>query len=124
MFENRAAPAENLSLRIEVVGDPSAGINLDAIGTQLRLTLRDGTEIWRAVTGGEGYLGMSERSSHFGLGASQPRSLEILWPDGRLETLMDLPSIATDAGSARLRITYRDGAASEVAVVPETADGP
>ena len=116
LFENRGAPASNRSLRVELTGDPEAGVNLNAIGTQLRLTLEDGTKIWRAVSGGEGYLGMSERAVHFGLGPSKPQSLEILWPDGRLETLGDLP-----AGSG-LRITYRDGETSLVEGAPTDSD--
>ena len=118
LFENRAATATNGQLRVELKGDASAGVNRDAIGAQLRLTLEDGSTIWRAVTGGEGYLGMSERTVHFGLGASRPQSLEILWPGGRLETLTELPT-----GSA-LRITYRRDEPSEVVTRNVDAEGP
>lgn len=108
LFENRAPSADDRSLRVELAGAPDAGVNRNAIGSQLRLTLENGTRTWRAVTGGEGYLAMSERTVHFGLGSSRARSLEILWPDGRVETLTDLPADGT------VQITYRKGEKSTI----------
>ena len=46
-----------------------------------------GVYVWRMVTGGEGYLGMSSLPVEIGLGESPSADLEITWPGGDRQIL-------------------------------------
>jgi hypothetical protein len=92
LFRNDGAPKENHWLSIELVGDPAQRGNRDAIGAQL--TVRDGEHlyVWRAVTGGEGYLGTNTRPAEFGLGESTSVDVDITWPGGGRQLLEGVPA--------------------------------
>ncbi|HYT66516.1 MAG TPA: CRTAC1 family protein [Vicinamibacterales bacterium] len=75
----------NHMLRVRVAGTAS---NRDGIGAKIRVTLEDGTSQWGLVRTGSSYLSQSELTLTFGLGAATSvKSLEVTWPDGRVETL-------------------------------------
>jgi hypothetical protein len=61
------------------------GTNREAIGTQLIARGASDLYVWRTVTGGEGYLGMSTLPVEIGVGAATTVDLEILWPGMKLQ---------------------------------------
>ena len=79
--------AGNNSLQVRLVG---VGSNADGIGARLRLQVGQRILV-RTVRAGSSYLGQSDRTVHFGLGAADTAgSLEIRWPGGDVEILTDL----------------------------------
>ncbi len=90
LLRNDGAARENRWLGVELVGDPSLGASRDAIGTQVIASNGDGLYVWRMRTGGEGYLGFSEATLHFGLGASDSVDLEVIWPGNRKQEFSDV----------------------------------
>ena len=97
---NRADAGHWLSVRL--VGDPERGVSRDAIGAVVVARTPDGNAIWRQVSGGEGYLGMSTLDVSIGLGTHRWAELDIIWPGGATESL---PGVAADR-----RIVVRQGA--------------
>jgi len=89
LYRNDADAAGNW-LVVELVGDPGQGVNRDAIGSQLIVHGPDGLQVWRTVTGGEGYLGMSTLPIEVGLGAARIVDLEVVWPGGERQTATDI----------------------------------
>jgi hypothetical protein len=84
------------SVRLWLIG--SGKSNRDAVGARVTATIGSRT-LTQQVCGGESYLSAPEKTLTFGLGdASKIDSLEIRWPDGRTQTLRDLP------GGARLTV--------------------
>lgn len=60
--------------------------NRDAVGAQLRATVKGRTQL-RFVDGGNGFAGQSSRHVNFGLGgASAVERLEVRWPSGLRQT--------------------------------------
>lgn len=63
--------------------------NRSAIGARAILEMDDGSTLTREITGGGGYLGLSERFIHFGIPLSRSISkINILWPGGVKQTLI------------------------------------
>jgi enediyne biosynthesis protein E4 len=78
-------------LRVKAVGTT---VNRDAIGARVRVTLENGTSQWALVRTGSSYLSQSETTLTFGLGAATAvKSIEVTWPDGKVESL---PRTAAD----------------------------
>jgi len=76
-------------LAVRLVGNAP---NLEAIGARVILTAGGRTQV-RTLNGAASYLGYSDTDLHFGLGVSgEIESLEILWPDGTVMHLKDLPA--------------------------------
>jgi hypothetical protein len=77
-------------LRVKLQGDQG---NRDAIGAQVRLQSSAGKQS-RCVTATRSYLSQCELPVTFGLGSSsEPVTIEIQWPDGKVQTV---PSLAVD----------------------------
>lgn len=75
-------------LRLSLHGIKS---NRDAVGATVRVTSAAGPQL-RYVTAARSYLSQCELPLTFGLGASaQPVDVEIVWPDGEVQKLDDLP---------------------------------
>jgi len=92
------SPAKSVRVRLEGAGRS----NRDAIGARVTASI-GGRTLTQQVSGGQSYLSTSEKTLTFGLGgASKIDTLEIRWPDGATQTLIDVP------GGARL--TVRQGA--------------
>ena len=63
----------------------------ETVGTWVRLVAGGRTQV-RSVGGAAGYLGHSDTRLYFGLGrAERVEHLEVLWPDGAVRRLEDLP---------------------------------
>jgi hypothetical protein len=81
----------NHMLRVKTVGTT---VNRDGIGAKVRVLLDNGTSQWGLVRTGSSYLSQSELTLTFGLGAATGvKSVEVTWPDGRVESL---PRTAAD----------------------------
>ncbi|HVS66825.1 MAG TPA: CRTAC1 family protein [Thermoanaerobaculia bacterium] len=107
---NRSGAGHWLGVRL--VGDPARGVSRDAIGAVIVARTPDGESVWRQVSGGEGYLGMSSPEISIGLGAHRSADLEITWPGGATETLA---GVAADR-----RVVVRQGAGrAEPATSPD-----
>ncbi len=100
LFRNDAPPTGNHWLSVELIGNGTKGVNRDAIGSQVVATGGGEFSVWRAITGGEGYLGMSSLPVEFGLGALSEVHLEIRWPNGRVQRLDAVPA------NRRIRVRY------------------
>ncbi len=80
----------NDMLRVKTVGTHS---NRDGIGSKVTIKLPNGSHQMQMVKSGSSYLSQSELPLTFGLGKPQPGkvfSLEIVWPDGRKESVSGL----------------------------------
>jgi len=75
-------------LEILLIGTRS---NRDGIGSSLKL-IADGVTHVEQSKGGMGYMSASDPRIHFGLGKrSKIDSLEITWPSGQIDKLMNVP---------------------------------
>ena len=67
-----------------------ADANTDAIGARIRLSVGSRTQI-RDVKAGSSYLSQNDLRAHFGLGtAAQADRVEVVWPDGRMESVANV----------------------------------
>ncbi len=90
---------KNSWLRIKTAGTSS---NRDGIGAKVRVALDNGTRLWTTVKTGSSYCSQSELPVTFGLGnAAKVASIEITWPNGKVETL---PGV-----SANQTVTVQEG---------------
>ncbi|MFT7171211.1 MAG: hypothetical protein ACI80K_004365, partial [Paracoccaceae bacterium] len=91
VFRNRTSP----TLRILQGTHPGGGWvsltlvgnrpNLDAVGALVKVKA-GGIERHMRITAGDGFLGSSSKSAHFGLGEVQSiEALSVIWPDGSEE---------------------------------------
>lgn len=92
-------PAKPNYLKVRPVGNGTT-VSMDAIGTRLALTVsRDGGKPWtvyKSLHSGSCFSAQNGFEVYFGLkDADTIRSLQIIWPDGRVETLPKAPSINT-----------------------------
>jgi enediyne biosynthesis protein E4 len=79
----------NNALLVRTIGGSKS--NRDGIGARLRLTATGRTYVDQ-VTSGSSYLAQHDMRVHFGLGtAAKVDRLEIAWPDGRVDTMDNLP---------------------------------
>jgi hypothetical protein len=114
LFRNDSGAGRWLRVRLE--GDPERGVNRDAIGAVVVARTPDGRTVWRQVSGGEGYLAMSDPELSFGLGASTRVDLEIVWPGGATQKHVGL---AVDR-----RVRVRQGAETVETIAPLAEDSP
>ncbi|MGH9368689.1 MAG: CRTAC1 family protein [Thermoanaerobaculia bacterium] len=77
------------SVRLHLTG--SGKSNRDAVGARVTASIGKQT-LTEEVAGGQSYLSAPEKTLTFGLGeAARIDRLEIRWPDGRTQTLNDVP---------------------------------
>ena len=67
--------------------------NTDAIGSRVILSTNKGKQ-YREIFPGNGFASQSDPRALFGLGSSQVREVEIVWPDGSYDKL---PSFVANA---------------------------
>jgi hypothetical protein len=91
LFRNAVATPHN-ALRIKTVGTRS---NRNAIGATVKIHSANGSG-WQMVRSGSSYCSQSELVLTFGLGkSSQADRIEITWPSGQRDTLLNLKANAT-----------------------------
>jgi enediyne biosynthesis protein E4 len=89
LFKNVSAGSGHW-LAIRLVGTTS---NRDGIGTEIQVTLPDGTALYNHATTSVGYASSSEPIVRFGLGKyASAREIRITWPGGQVQTVKDAPA--------------------------------
>ena len=84
---------QNDMLRVRVVGDVAAKSNRDAVGAKITMKTNKGAHLTSMVKTGSSYLSQSELPLTFGLGkpeAGKIITLEIIWPNGRKESIANI----------------------------------
>ncbi len=90
LFINNSQSNGNHWLKINLTGNGTT-INSAAIGAQVRVDTGSAI-ITRQIEGGTGEGNQNDLTMHFGLGShSGTVDVEILWPDGTIETISDVP---------------------------------
>jgi hypothetical protein len=86
-FHNRSAPAHFITLALE-----GTASNRDGVGSVVTITAGGRRQrLWRA--GGGSYLSASDSRLHLGLGdATRVDSIEVRWPSGHVDHVLDLPA--------------------------------
>lgn len=80
-------------LGLELTGTQS---NRDATGATVKLTTASGRTLFNHVSASVGFMSSSDRRLHFGLGADTAiEKLEIRWPSGQTQTILNPPRTAT-----------------------------
>jgi enediyne biosynthesis protein E4 len=78
------AKTSNHWISLQLTGHKS---NRDAIGAQIQLTTKDGSQYAMVSTAGS-YLSASDKRVHFGLGPNtEAKSIEIRWPSGIVQNM-------------------------------------
>jgi hypothetical protein len=80
------ASSSNHWLKVLLEGVES---NRSAIGATVVVTYGDRRQA-QAVLAQSSYLSVNDRRLHFGLGAEKKAEIEIRWPNGRVEKLVDV----------------------------------
>ena len=87
LFHN-VSPDKNHWILLKLVGTKS---NRMAIGTQVRITMSDGSSQWNEVTTAVGYASSSDTRVHFGLGTfRQIKEIEVRWPSGTKQLMRNV----------------------------------
>jgi hypothetical protein len=76
-------------LEVELDDRRPGSKNHRGLGARLRLEAGGASQV-RWIFGGGSYQAACAQSAHFGLGSATRASLEVRWPDGKLQTLQDL----------------------------------
>ncbi|MGB0653097.1 MAG: OmpL47-type beta-barrel domain-containing protein [Thermoplasmatota archaeon] len=100
--EATGAGAHWLSVELR---DPGVG-NWQAIGARATATLPDGHTMARHVMAGSGYLSQDQTALHFGLGDQSVADIEVIWPDGTIESFLGLAAgehVRLERGGAVVR---------------------
>jgi hypothetical protein len=85
-------------LRVHLIGVAS---NRDGVGAKVQVTIGNTTQT-RWTSGGDGFLSVSQRDAHFGLGqVQQIDELRITWPSGTIDVLRNV--------SVNQKITITEG---------------
>lgn len=95
LLRNDTRPGVYNWLKVKLIGDPTQGTSRDAIGARLTLTGANGLALLREIQGGSGYMSMNPKLQHFGLGAAAAADLEVVWPNGAVQSLPALTANQT-----------------------------
>ncbi|MCB0687220.1 MAG: CRTAC1 family protein [Saprospiraceae bacterium] len=79
-------------LNIKLIGDPTAGVNLDAVGSSITLDSPSKKGQWREIHSTTGYLSVHPKEQHFGLGPDQKADIMIKWSNGKIVKINNLSS--------------------------------
>ncbi|MEZ5352639.1 MAG: tetratricopeptide repeat protein [Bryobacteraceae bacterium] len=97
--KSRTAPQLRLLRNDAPAGNHGLIVDLESVGATATLVTATGKRITRVVRSGSGFLSQPSRRPHFGIArGDHPRSLEIVWPGGKRQTLDRLP----ESGLVRL----------------------
>ncbi|TQV80225.1 CRTAC1 family protein [Aliikangiella coralliicola] len=89
-YTNNLNKKNNHWVKLKLIGDVANKSNRDAIGAQIILTTNDNRKIWREIHGSIGYMSVHPKMQHFGLGESQIKLAEIIWPNGQRQILENI----------------------------------
>jgi hypothetical protein len=82
LFRNNAERLGGRWIKLRLVGDPSRGVNRDAIGARVVFHLPEELTVWRELRGSEAYMTVHERVVHAGVGPALRVDAHITWPGG------------------------------------------
>lgn len=89
-YQNNAERLGSNWLKLHLQGDPEQGVNRDAIGARVIITLPDGHKIWREIHGSEAYMTGQPKTIHTGLGKLDRADVLIVWPGGKQQTIENI----------------------------------
>ena len=95
LFQNGADRLTMNWIKLKLKGDPSKGVNRDAIGAKVLIGLPNGEKIWREIHGSGNYLTVHPKTIHAGLGRMDRADVSITWPDGTKHLLKNLDANKT-----------------------------
>lgn len=83
-------------LRVNPINDGSQNKGVGNLGVKVWVETQDGLKQFFEITATRGIYSTSETIAHFGLGAAaRAKSIKVLWPDGRVNTLTDVDANQT-----------------------------
>jgi hypothetical protein len=94
-FLNNANMLGTNWLKLHLQGDPAQGVNRDAIGARVIITLPDGQKIWREIHGSEAYMTAQPKMVHAGLGKLDRADVLIVWPGGKQQKIENIKANQT-----------------------------
>ncbi len=94
-YVNQAQRLGGNWIKLKLEGDPAQGVNRDAIGAKVVLTLPDGKTIWREIHGSTAYMSAQPKVVHAGLGPFKTVDVRITWPDGQVLDVRNLSANAS-----------------------------
>jgi hypothetical protein len=94
-YQNRAERLSMNWIKLKLIGNPSRGVNRDAIGARVVIGLPNGEKIWREIHGSGNYLTVHPKTIHAGLGRMDRADVSITWPDGTEQMLKNLDANET-----------------------------
>jgi len=80
-----ATASQNNWLQLRLLGNPTLG--MDALGSRILLQRSDGEQLLRVIHAGDSIGSGSSLIAHFGLGANQAETVEIIWPNGHRQVI-------------------------------------
>jgi len=101
-YRNNAQSLHNNWLKVILIGDASKGVNRDAVGAVIVVTLHSGKTIWRQISSVTGYMSVNPKEQYFGLGKEKNVSLEVIWPNGKRVAYKNVPI------NNRISIKYKE----------------
>lgn len=87
---NHSETLNNNWLKLSLSGDPTKGVNLDAIGSKVIVETADGLKRTRELSGTIGYMSVHSKQLHFGLGAHKSAEITIIWPNGERSVMSSI----------------------------------
>jgi hypothetical protein len=94
-YRNNAEQLSTNWIKLSLQGDPTQGVNRDAIGAKVIITMPDGNKIWREIHGSGAYLTVQSKTIHAGLGRLDRADVEITWPGGKRQSIKNLSANET-----------------------------
>lgn len=90
VYRNNSRQLNNNWLMIKLIGDPGKKSNRDAIGAKV-IAYKNGEQLaWREIRGGDGYLSVSPKIQHMGLGKEKAVDITVIWPNGEKSQFKDV----------------------------------
>ena len=87
VYRNNLVPHKAQSTSISVVGNPEEGVNLDGIGTQVIVQLKNGATVWRELRSSEGYMSVQPKRLHIGRLHTDINQLTVIWPNRKRQVI-------------------------------------
>lgn len=94
-YQNNAEQLQTNWMKLNLVGNPKLGVNRDAIGAKIVVSLPNGNKVWREIHGSGAYLTVQSKVVHIGLGQLDRADVMIVWPNGDRQMIKNLSANVT-----------------------------
>ena len=94
-YQNNAERLQTNWMKLNLVGNPKLGVNRDAIGAKIVVSLPNGNKVWREIHGSGAYLTVQSKVVHIGLGQLDRADVMIVWPNGDRQMIKNLSANVT-----------------------------